>query len=66
LIPLGDLPIRLDELPKDRKIIVVSRSGKRSDQGRDTLLNVGFGTVSNLAGGMNDGVSQGLPVVTEP
>ncbi len=66
LIPLGQLEARQDELPADKKIVVVCRSGNRSAQGRDLLLKAGFAQVTSMAGGMNDWTSQGLPVVTGP
>jgi len=61
LIPLGDLPGRLSEVPTDREIVVVCRSGNRSQEGRDILLEAGFTNVSSMAGGMNKWRSQGLP-----
>jgi rhodanese-related sulfurtransferase len=66
LIPLGQLEARKSELPTDKKIVVVCRSGNRSAQGRDILLKAGFAEVTSMADGMNDWVSQGLPVVTGP
>jgi rhodanese-related sulfurtransferase len=64
LIPLGELPARLGELPKDRSIVVVCRSGNRSAQGRDILLQAGFASVTSMDGGMTDWIAAGLPVVT--
>jgi len=66
LIPLGELESRLDELPRDRQIVVVCRSGNRSATGRDILLDAGFEDVTSMGGGMNSWVSQGLPTVTGP
>ncbi|MBP7213753.1 MAG: rhodanese-like domain-containing protein [Anaerolineaceae bacterium] len=66
LIPLGELEKRASELPKDKNIIVVCRSGNRSAQGRDILLKAGFESVTSMAGGMNEWRSQGNPVVTGP
>ena len=66
LIPLGQLEERQAELPTDQKIVVVCRSGNRSASGRDILLKAGFTEVTSMAGGMNDWISQGLPVVTGP
>lgn len=66
LIPLGDLTARLTEIPKDKNIIVVCRSGNRSAVGRDLLLNSGFANVTSMAGGMNSWQAQGHPVVTGP
>ena len=66
LIPLGDLTARLTEIPKDKNIIVVCRSGNRSAVGRDLLLNSGFTSVTNMAGGMSTWQAKGHPVVTGP
>jgi rhodanese-related sulfurtransferase len=42
LIPLDQLPSRLNELPKDKQIVVICHSGNRSKTGRDILLAAGF------------------------
>jgi len=62
LIPLDQLPTRLNELPKDREIVVVCRSGNRSQQGRDILLNAGFTQVTSMKGGLNEWHSAGYPI----
>lgn len=64
LIPLAQLPSRLTEVPQDREVVVVCRSGNRSAQARDILLDAGFTTVTSMAGGMNQWQSQGLPIAT--
>lgn len=64
LIPLGDLPSRIAEVPRDRQIVVVCRSGNRSAQGRDILLGAGYPSVTSMAGGMNDWVAAGYPTTT--
>lgn len=64
LIPLGDLPNRLTEVPKDREVVVVCRTGHRSAQGRDILLKAGFTKVTSMAGGVTQWQTQGLPIVT--
>lgn len=64
LIPLGDLPNRLNEVPKDKEIVVVCRTGHRSAQGRDILLNAGFKTVTSMAGGVTQWQAQGLAIAT--
>lgn len=53
LIPLGELPSRLSELPKDRTIVVYCRSGRRSQMAADYLRQNGFSRIENLTGGMN-------------
>lgn len=54
LIPLGDLPDRLDELEdwKDKEVLVHCRSGKRSAMAQQILEQNGFTNVRNVAGGM--------------
>ena len=64
LIPLGDLPNRLNEVPKDRQVVVVCRTGVRSAQGRDILLKAGFTKVTSMAGGLTQWQAQGMPLTT--
>ena len=64
LIPLGELPSRLGDVPPNRPIVVVCRSGNRSAQGRDILLGAGFRAVTSLDGGMNDWAAAGMPIET--
>jgi rhodanese-related sulfurtransferase len=64
LIPLGSLPNRLSEVPKDRQVVVVCRTGIRSAKGRDILLNAGLTKVTSMTGGMNQWQAQGLPIAT--
>lgn len=64
LIPLGELSSRVNEVPKDREVVVVCRSGNRSATGRDILLGAGFTRVTSMAGGVTQWQSQGLPVAS--
>jgi rhodanese-related sulfurtransferase len=64
LIPLDQLPNRMNELPKDRDIVVICHSGVRSKQGAIILSTAGFPRVSCLTGGLQAWVSAGDP--TEP
>lgn len=52
LIPLGSLASRLNEVPKDKPVVVVCRSGNRSGHATSLLLESGFKNVENMAGGM--------------
>ena len=65
LIPLDDLASRVNELPKDQPIVVVCRSGNRSQAGRDILLQAGF-NVTSMNGGLNQWRDSGYPVVSGP
>lgn len=64
LIPLGELASRASELPRDQEIVVVCRSGNRSAQARDILLNDGFTEVTSMAGGLNQWKAAGYPTVS--
>ncbi len=66
LIPLDELETRVNEVPRDREIVVVCRSGNRSQAGRDILLDAGFTNVTSMAGGLNDWRTQGYPTVAGP
>jgi len=62
LIPLDQLSSRINEVPRDRQIVVVCRSGNRSQQGRDILLNAGFEQVTSMTGGLNEWRASGYPI----
>jgi len=64
LIPLGDLSARIAEVPTNRQVLVVCRSGNRSAQGRDILRGAGRPSVTSMAGGMNDWTAAGYPTET--
>jgi glyoxylase-like metal-dependent hydrolase (beta-lactamase superfamily II)/rhodanese-related sulfurtransferase len=51
-IPLGELRARLADVPRDRPIVAVCRSGRRSAQASVILENAGVHDVASLAGGM--------------
>ncbi len=52
LIPMGELTRRTDQLPRDRDIIVMCRSGHRSARVTQYLRAQGFQRVHNLEGGI--------------
>jgi sulfur-carrier protein adenylyltransferase/sulfurtransferase len=52
LIPVDDLPKRVNELDTSRDIVVQCRSGSRSQRAAEFLQKVGFKKVQNLAGGI--------------
>ncbi len=51
-IPMQQIPRRVDELPRDREVVMVCRSGGRSEHVRQHLAQAGFTNVKNLIGGM--------------
>ena len=53
LIPLGQIPDRLDEIPTDKTVVAVCHSGNRSSQATNFLREQGFDNVHNMQGGMN-------------
>jgi rhodanese-related sulfurtransferase len=61
LIPLNDLPARERELPRDREVVCVCRSGARSTNAANFLRQKGV-NASSLAGGMIAWVGAALPV----
>jgi len=50
-LPQAELALHLDDLPRDRDILVVCRSGARSTAAARFLKRVGFDRVYNLQGG---------------
>jgi rhodanese-related sulfurtransferase len=53
LIPLNQLPQRLNELDKQQEIIVICHHGMRSQQAAQYLEHSGFSDISNLQGGID-------------
>lgn len=65
LIPLGQLNSRLQEIAsyKDKPIVVMCRSGRRSSQAVALLKEAGYTQVSNVKGGIQSWESEGLEVI---
>ena len=53
LIPLNQIPNRLNELDKDHEIVVICHHGMRSQQAANYLIQSGFKNISNLTGGID-------------
>ena len=51
-IPLGELRARAAEVPRDKPVVCVCRSGRRSAQACAILEKAGVGEIANSAGGM--------------
>ena len=52
-IPLSELKSRINELSKDKEIIVICQSGMRSNNATRVIKKQGFESVTNVKGGMN-------------
>lgn len=64
-IPLGQLSAETDELPRDRDLLVICRSGVRSAHATQFLLQSGFERVRNITGGVIAWAQSGLPIVVD-
>jgi rhodanese-related sulfurtransferase len=64
LIPLNELPDRLNEVPRDQEVVIVCRSGNRSATARDILFSAGFENVTSMGGGMLQWQAAGYPTVS--
>lgn len=62
--PLGEIEMHFSHLPKDRPVLVICRSGNRSQAGRDILREQGFTNATSVDGGMLDWIANGYPVTT--
>ncbi len=54
LIPLGEVPQRVNEIPRDKEIIVHCKMGGRSAKAAAFLRQQGYTNVKNLKGGITD------------
>ncbi len=66
LIPLGELASRVNEVPRDQPVVVMCRSGNRSQEGRDILKAAGFENVTSMSGGIIQWSAAGYETVTGP
>jgi rhodanese-related sulfurtransferase len=60
-IPMGEIAARVVELPSDRRLAIVCRSGARSEMVADAFHAAGYDAV-NMAGGMLAWLRVGLPI----
>ena len=51
-IPMGDVPVRIDELPKNKPIAVLCHGGTRSGKVTKFLNENGYPNAVNVAGGI--------------
>ncbi len=53
LIPLDELPYRVDSIDRDSDVVLVCRSGNRSSQACELLRERGFARIQSLEGGLS-------------
>ncbi|WP_038248030.1 rhodanese-like domain-containing protein [Ghiorsea bivora] len=61
LIPVQTLANRLNEVPKDKKIVVYCESGVRATRAAELLVNQGYTNVLSMKASMRGWRSAGLP-----
>ena len=61
-LPMHTIPLRLSELKRDEKLVMVCRSGARSAQACMFLQQQGYDEVFNLRGGMMAWAGSGLEI----
>ena len=66
LVPLSSFMARIDELPRDRQLLMICRSGVRSLNAGSVLVHHGFANVANVEGGMIAWQRAGLPTRSGP
>lgn len=52
LIPLNELPARINEIDLNREVIFICRSGNRSGMACEYLSQLGYSNLNNMVGGM--------------
>ncbi|MGH3480974.1 MAG: rhodanese-like domain-containing protein [Nocardioidaceae bacterium] len=62
-IPMRQIPVRLDEVARDRPVVAVCRSGHRSGHVVEYLRGVGI-AAENMPGGLQQWAEEGLPLET--
>ena len=63
-IPMREIAERQDELPTDREIVVICKTGSRSAQVAGALIAAGY-DAANVAGGSEAWQAAGFPIVTD-
>lgn len=66
LVTLDQLESHLNDIPKDKQIVVYCHSGNRSSQARDILLKDGYPQVTSVTGGISEWIAEGYPTVSGP
>lgn len=52
LIPMNEIPLRIEEIPRDQPVVVHCKAGMRSQRVAEFLAEAGYTQIENLAGGI--------------
>jgi hydroxyacylglutathione hydrolase len=63
-IPQADLALRLEEVPRDRPVLVMCQAGMRSVRAAQFLTQAGVPQVASVGGGIGAWIAAGRPLVT--
>ncbi|MES1196375.1 MAG: MBL fold metallo-hydrolase [Steroidobacter sp.] len=63
MIPINELRNRLTEIPKDKPVMTICRSGKRSVLAFGILREAGYQQVANISGGLLRWQAEGLSTI---
>ncbi len=63
LIPLQQLEKRMAEVPKEKRVYLYCRSGRRSVAAANMLTRAGYNNIENITGGINAWEGAGYPTV---
>lgn len=61
-IPMDEINARVDEIPKDKTVVLVCASGNRSGMVAGALTKAGYTNIYNLEGGTMTWMRHGLPI----
>ncbi|MBE9563497.1 MAG: rhodanese-like domain-containing protein [Proteobacteria bacterium] len=61
-LPLTVLPLRMDEIPKNKQVVFYCRTGARSAQACMYMNQQGYDNVYNLYGGIIKWANHGFPI----
>lgn len=64
-IPMSQLVLRMDEIPKNEKVIVASLTGERSLEVVHLLSDYGFNDLLHMKKGLSKWIQKGYPIKGE-
>jgi rhodanese-related sulfurtransferase len=65
LIPMDELPERIDDIPMDEPVYIVCQTGVRSERAAAWLLRQGY-DATNVAGGTSAWIQAGKSTISGP